>query len=243
VKIKLLWLIFALVAFHDVKGQPAVKDSLKNLLKLKISTPVKVDVLNLLAYQYYDYNDSIASNYAQTAVNLAKEIGYLKGLKYAYTMVGLGFSSNSKFKEAIRYFLISDKIKGQPNDATAAYNLALLGNCYRDMGKYDSAFITYNKAIKNNYKSWEIYSAIYKNMAIVNLILWRNKEAIVLADSALKYLNRDKIPISMCVWTYGVSTVKHTKISFNLIAPKSIMTACVPPPLTSKIITTKLCVS
>jgi signal transduction histidine kinase len=192
VKIKLLWLIFALVAFHDVKGQPAVKDSLENLLKLKISTPVKVDVLNLLAYQYYDYNDSIASNYAQTAVNLAKEIGYLKGLKYAYTMVGLGFSSNSKFKEAIRYFLISDKIKGQPNDATAAYNLALLGNCYRDMGKYDSAFITYNKAIKNNYKSWEIYSAIYKNMAIVNLILWRNKEAIVLADSALKYLNRDK---------------------------------------------------
>jgi signal transduction histidine kinase len=192
VKTTFLLIVCALAALHEVKGQPAIKDSLENLLKREISTTAKVDVLNLLAYQYYDYNDSIASNYAHNALSLAKKIRYSKGLKYAYTMVGLGFSSKSKFKKAIGYFLSSDKIKGQPNDATTAYNLSLLGNCYRDMGKYDSAFITYNKAIKNNHKSWEIYSAIYKNMAIVNLILWRNKEAIVLADSAQKYLNRDK---------------------------------------------------
>lgn len=191
-KTTFLLIVCALAALPEVKGQPAIKDSLENLLKREISTTAKVDVLNLLAYQYYDYNDSIASNYAHNALSLAKKIRYSKGLKYAYTMVGLGFSSKSKFKKAIGYFLSSDKIKGQPNDATTAYNLSLLGNCYRDMGKYDSAFITYNKAIKNNHKSWEIYSAIYKNMAIVNLILWRNKEAIVLADSAQKYLNRDK---------------------------------------------------
>ena len=217
-KTTFLLIVCALAALPEVKGQPAIKDSLENLLKREISTTAKVDVLNLLAYQYYDYNDSIASKYAHSALRLAKEIRYSKGLKYAYTMVGLGFSSKSKFKKAIGYFLISDKIKGQPNDATTVYNLSLLGNCYRDMGKYDSAFAIYNKAIKNSSNNWETRSAIYKNRAIVNLILWRNNEAIVLADSALKYLKRGKNTdqfVRMDLWSIYGQAYKNT-LRFSL---------------------------
>ncbi len=207
-----------MAALQEMKGQPAVKDSLENLLKQKISRTAKVDVLNLLAYQYYHYNDSIASSYAHNALSLAKEIGYSKGLKYAYTMVGLSFSSKSKFRKAIGYFHISDKIKGQPNDATAGYNLSLLGNCYRDMGKYDSAFATYAKALKNSYDNWEIHSMIYENMANANLILWRNNEAIVLADSAQKCLNRGKNTnqfVRMDVWSIYGQAYKNT-LRFSL---------------------------
>jgi len=64
-----------------VAAQRNIKDSLNSLLKTQLTPIAKIDVLNQLAYQYYDYNDSLALNYADEALRLAKQVNYPKGMK------------------------------------------------------------------------------------------------------------------------------------------------------------------
>lgn len=103
--------LFFLLLVGQLRGQHDVKDSLEVLLKTQLDARTRVDVLNQLSYQYYDFNDSIAFLHARSALALALKQNYKKGIKYAYTMVGLGYSSQSKYKEAIINYRISDNIK------------------------------------------------------------------------------------------------------------------------------------
>jgi tetratricopeptide (TPR) repeat protein len=208
VKVTNLFIALTLLTCIVLQAQPQKKDSLENLLKQNLTNTARVDVYNQLAYQYYDFNDTIAVQYANKALDLSKQTHYTKGLKYAYTMVGLGYSSHSKFKEAIEAYRLSGLIKVPDTKADDAYNLSLMGNCYRDMGDYDSALIIYDRA-KSMYKTDKSIqlSIIYKNIAILQLLLWKNKEAIMMADSASIYVegddNMDQF-VQMDIWSiYG----------------------------------------
>ena len=101
-------ILFFLLLTGQLYGQREVKDSLEVLLKTKLDTPARVDVLNQLAYQYYDFNDSIAFEYAHEALRIALQDNYKKGVKYAYTLVGLGYATKSRTK---RLFYIIDYLK------------------------------------------------------------------------------------------------------------------------------------
>jgi len=183
------WLILVL----PVASQPDVKDSLEALLKSKLTERERVGVLNQLAYQYYDFNDSLALNYAHESLRLGQSINYPKGIKYAYTMIGLSYSAKSEFKEAIGYYRLSDQVSVVNNEADVSYNLVLWGNCYREMARYDSALLLYRKARSQSLNS-DIRSlpGIYKNIASVYVLLWKNREAIALLDSANVFVEKDK---------------------------------------------------
>ena len=189
-------------------GQPNAKDSLTALLRTKLSPTNRVDVLNQLSYQYYDFNDTVASHFAAEALKLAVQNNYLKGLKYAYIMVGLGYSSKSEFKIAIHYYRLSDAVNAARAEDDAAYGLVLLGNCYREMANYDSAIFFYRKA-KSFAQSDDIQSIanIYKNLASVHILLWENNEAIALLDSASRLMQKAKSVnqyVTLDLWTlYG----------------------------------------
>src|SRR5690349_19267424 len=79
----------------QVQAQREVKDSLISLLKAGVEGEKRVDVLSVLAYQYYDFDDSLASTYASQALAEATKINYARGIKYAYTLVGMGYASKS----------------------------------------------------------------------------------------------------------------------------------------------------
>ncbi len=209
-KLKLnVWLLMMLLQASGLFAQPDTKDSLKVALQ-NPSLPAfqRVDALNQLAYQFYDYNDSLASTYANEALMLAKKSAYNKGLKISYTMVGLGYSSKSNFKEAIRYYRLSDQVKVKDAFSDEVYNWVLLGNCYRDQGIYDSALYFYRMGFKKSAQmSTPDRATIYKNIGSVYVLLWKNEKAIEVLDSASQYLTdgmRTNKYVQMDVWSiYG----------------------------------------
>lgn len=209
-KLKLnVWLLMMLLQASGLFAQPDTKDSLKVALQ-NPSLPAfqRVDALNQLAYQFYDYNDSLASTYANEALMLAKKSAYDKGLKISYTMVGLGYSSKSNFKEAIRYYRLSDQVKVKDAFSDEVYNWVLLGNCYRDQGIYDSALYFYRMGFKKSAQmSTPDRATIYKNIGSVYVLLWKNEKAIAVLDSASQYLTdgmRTNKYVQMDVWSiYG----------------------------------------
>ncbi|MBI3218364.1 MAG: tetratricopeptide repeat-containing sensor histidine kinase [Bacteroidetes bacterium] len=210
-KLKLnVWLVFAvLLQATCLYAQPDTKDSLKIVLQNpRLHVTKRVDALNQLAYQYYDFNDSLASTYAKEALILAKQANYAKGLKYSYTMVGLGYSSKSLFKEAIRYYRLSNQVDVNGSFSDKVYNWVLLGNCYRDQAFYDSALYFYRLGL-NNFDQLNTHdrATIYKNIGSVYVLQWRNQEAIAVLDSASTFLEngmRYNKYVQMDVWSiYG----------------------------------------
>ncbi len=214
-KVKLnVWLLMALLQASSLYAQPNVKDSLKVVLQNpRLATNLRVDALNQLAYQYFDFNDSLASTYANEALVLAKQTNYLKGLKYSYTMVGLGYSSKSLFKEAMRYYQLSNQVKGVDNFSDDVYNWILLGNCYREQAVYDSAIYFYHLGFKNRKQlTKHDLATIYKNIASVYVLQWRNEEAIVALDSASSNLEEGVLYngyVQMDVWSIYGQAYKH----------------------------------
>lgn len=171
-------------------GQREVKDSIEALLKTQLPVQVRVDALNELAYQYYDYDDSLALTHAREALTLAKQANYKKGIKYAFTLVGLGYASRSEYRTALLNYRQSDQINTKDDSGNVPYNLVLMGNIYRDLAMYDSAMIMYQKAKSiDRVDDHSNLSNIYKNMASVSILLWKNEVAIKYLDSAKQFVN------------------------------------------------------
>ena len=86
------WFLFAAISsITAVIGYAQTKpDSLQRALRAAQSAEAKVNIFNELAFQYYGVDDSIAFKYAQTALELATDTKYRKGLKVAHTLVGQG---------------------------------------------------------------------------------------------------------------------------------------------------------
>jgi pentatricopeptide repeat protein len=211
----ILFSLCGLLATTATLAQRNVKDSLTALLKKELPGKDRVNVLNQLAYQYYDFNDSLASEYASKAFQLATQIGYQRGLKYAYTMIGLGYSSKSEYRKAIYNYRKSEQIHFEGKEdisSEISYNLALMGNCYREMANFDSSLYYYRKAKLSAKDSPHDLASIYKNMASVNLILWKNSEALGLLDTASQFLKNNKLDskyVQMDIWSYYGQVYKN----------------------------------
>lgn len=175
-------------------GQKNAIDSLEKKLANKLTSRERVDVLNQLAYEYYDFRDTVAMDYAQEALKLSKQAKYTKGIKRSYTMVGLGYYNFSNYQEAKLNFTLSENVDIPDSQKETVYNLVSFGNLYRELGKYDSALYQYNKAkslcIRNPNRELAI---VYKNIASVLLIAWKNKEALAYLDSANNINQKSKL--------------------------------------------------
>jgi len=194
-RITLTWKLLALLIW-SLLIQPQsllaqrthIVDSLQRLLKTSISGEKRVDVINNLAYESYDFEDSLAFSLAKQALSEAHAIQYSSGEKYAYTLVGLGYLNQSNYREAIYYFRKSDAIKVTAETrVNAGYNLTLLGNMYREIAKYDSAQLFYLNAIEvlGGENSGEARMAsVLRNLAHLDMLRWRNEDAIVQLEKA-----------------------------------------------------------
>jgi PAS domain S-box-containing protein len=174
-----------LICSWHLHSQGRIVDSLKLVLKSKLTDHQKADVLNELSYNNYDVNDTLAFEYAKQALALSIQTNYPLGEKYANTLVGLGLFSSGKSKVAIPYFLRSSKISVPKSESISAYNQMLLGNLYTDIGQYESALFRYHqaRAIAFNHSKADL-QAIYKNMARVFSLQWKNQLALTYLDSA-----------------------------------------------------------
>jgi signal transduction histidine kinase len=171
-------------------------DSLRNLLlNPKLTDQARVDLLNNLSYELYDVNDSAAFIAARKALALAEKNKYHQGIKYAYTLIGLGHNANGNYQEALQYFVMSDRIDVPDMLHIASYNQVLLGNTYRDLAEYDSAEFYYNMAMsiisQTGNKAYK--ARVHKNLGQLYLILWRNADALKQLEMAEDLL-RGSVP-------------------------------------------------
>lgn len=169
----------------------AKKDSLTLLLSRNLQSSQKVDVLNALAYEFFDVNDSIGFEYARLSVAEVSGIDYPIGAQYAYTMLGVGHFSFGEYQQALQAFRKSETYSKRGIVRQTTYNMMLKGNVLADIGLFDSAALEFDKALvllkdTDNKRS---IGSIYKAYARLKLYTWENEEAlrlITLADEAWK---------------------------------------------------------
>lgn len=198
--------IICLMFIRPLLGQVHEIDSLQKLLQSNKGGIAKADILNDLSFQYYDRNDSIALHYANLALRESQRLQYAKGISYAYLLIGIGHLSTCEFDLAIQNFKQSALVGSNNTAGRIIYNLTLIGNAFREQGKYDSATYYYTKAHTYFNKSEEKDKAVlYKNQAFLNLKLWRNKLALQFLDSASIAL-QESGTIQLDIWTgYGTA--------------------------------------
>jgi PAS domain S-box-containing protein len=189
---KRAFLYFLILLSSPLYSQQNVLDSLESLLKSSVTNREKVDLLNQLAYNNYDVNDSLAFHYAEQALALSIDAKYPAGAKYAYAMVGLGQSFNDQ-NAAIQSFKNSEKITVNGTELTSIYNLILWGILYTDLGKYDSALYRFKRALSMTAtNAYPELQSVYKNIGRVLVKQWKNKEALLYLDSAFSLNSKVK---------------------------------------------------
>lgn len=161
------------------------EDSLKRVLSTGKNSETKVNALNELAILYYGVNDSIALQYAQSALQLAIDSKYRKGLKVAHTLVGQGMVSAGSLSKAQFHFKQSEAIVLPNSIPLSNYNDLQYGMLYKYKGVYDSALLKYKHVLhsKSNLKL-QFAQAAYKNIAHVHLLRYENKLVRLYLDSA-----------------------------------------------------------
>ncbi len=159
-------------------GQQREADSLVHALDAAGSTEGAVDILNSLAFYYYDFDSPRAFDYASRAADLARDLGYLKGLRTALTLSGFYYSTIGQYDSAIASYRRSADVD-IPDDEALAYNAVLTGNAFRALSLFDSAELQYHKALNLletlDAPAQQAYA--YRNLAELYILWWKNNEA------------------------------------------------------------------
>lgn len=174
-------------------AQLQLADSLKRALDSEKNRATRVDLLNGIAYAYYDYDDSLAMVYAVKALELAEDADNSKGLKYAHTLVGIGYYSQGNYKEALLHFRKSDHIEVAGASPEASYNSMMMGKILFEQARDDSALYCFRKALTLATRGGTTrrLSSIYRNIAQLYLTEWNHDSAyhyLVKADEVTKDL-------------------------------------------------------
>jgi signal transduction histidine kinase len=166
-----IFLLFALIASlpHGVygQGQSTVTDSLERKLST-VNGESKVDILNLLTYEFITHDSVKVENYNKQALDLSKSIKYIKGEAKAYTYRGV-------------YEYLSGHLHEGHTDLNRGLALAikagdehLRGYCLLQLGVCSLEEIEMDSALRFFKKSREVFkdstdpgtlSKIYRNMS------------------------------------------------------------------------------
>jgi signal transduction histidine kinase len=149
------------------QAQMSVTDSLERVLKTA-DKEIRVDVLNQLTYEFITNDNGKVILYNNQALQLSKQLGYLKGEAIAYTYRGVFESLSAQFPEAHQDLHQGLRLSIQAGDrVNEGYTLLQLGVCGLEEVETDSALFYFGKA-------YEIYkdstnpvtlSKIYRNMS------------------------------------------------------------------------------
>lgn len=146
--------IFSFIFFYSITiahSQPAVIDSLKLLIKNGVADTLKVNHLNRLSriYQAKGSYDN-AKSHADSALYIAKKLGYQKGIISAYNNIGTVHYYQGNFDKALNSYFVALKMCEHLSESSGALKT------------------TYDKEIAN----------LYNNIGMVYQVLNKNKEAL-----------------------------------------------------------------
>lgn len=142
-----IWLIFSMFIPVVLLANQSIEELEKKLEK--VSGKEKVEVLNDLAYVYYDISIEKVLEYGKQALTLSRTLKYLKGEGTALIDTGYGYMKLGSFEKSLENAEKSLKIFEKIGDKDGIGNsFHLLGNIYYQFGKHDKSLEYFQKALK-----------------------------------------------------------------------------------------------
>jgi len=210
-------LVFFLLPFVGATAQLKEVDSLKILLEGERDPKKRIELISEISYFLYDFDDSAAFQYAQDALKASREIKYMPGVKYAYTLIGIKYFNNGNFSEALASFRLSASVEADAPKRTA-YNHVMQGKVYFEMAEYDSARLNLERALAIVLVTNDRYTIanIYRTIGQVSLLQWKNDEAFEYLSKAeeilTKEIRNDYLMTEVCS---GLGTYYDNKLQFD----------------------------
>ncbi len=144
-----LFLFFLLIPVFSIaqklEGQKLIDSLLVELPKMKEDT-LKVNLLNSLAFEHKFIENKKTLDYANSALLISKKISFKEGEANSYRILGVYYTINSDFKEAISCYEKALRVsKSKKNKLTI---LRGMGSAYNLEGNYTKAIEFHHKSLK-----------------------------------------------------------------------------------------------
>ncbi|MCG8310587.1 MAG: ATP-binding protein [Cytophagales bacterium] len=216
-----LALLFALVhvsfsyAQNKAIFNPLI-DSLKKELNFA-SDSTKVDLLNKIAYNYYYFNNDSIETYAVRSVELARKLGYKRGLSEALRMMGTAYKVKNQGGKAVNWLFEGLKTARSINyHQGIADNLNSLGILYKSIEDAEQALRYFKQSVEHQRLAENSLreGLLYNNIAVIYL---DNNEL----DSSEYYFNKslmlldsigDEKWLAMVYSQYGALLIKQEQV-------------------------------
>ena len=166
----LLLLLGILIVPHRIAAQQSKRDSLENLLIHAGPDTNRVILLNKAVGLYFSNNPPKAKQYAEQASQLARQLGYQRGIGRSYLSLGVYHWSQGQYQLAIQlankalpYF---ETLNDQNGLASAYSNIGLN---LRSLGDFSQATAYYFKSLRASEKAGDLgaVAKTYNNIGIV----------------------------------------------------------------------------
>ncbi len=123
-------------------------DSLKSRL-ISLNGVARVDVLNQLCWEYKNILPKDAITFGEDALRLADSLHYLAGEAQAFNNIGVVFSIQGNFPEALSRFIEVLKIRENLQDSIGiARSLNNIGIVYKNLNNYPEALKAYFRSLE-----------------------------------------------------------------------------------------------
>lgn len=185
-RLPLLVFLFTAVLNVSSFAQGPETDSLLSLLDKTTSPKERIDLLNRISFNSYDYDVNKGYEYAREAFTLASANKYGRGIRQSLTLRGFYFHDIGEYKNALVLYRQASEVP-IPDDDLLGYNNVMIANVYRSIARYDSARVYYEKAILllKQLKSKRYLAYAHRNMGKLCVLEWKNEEARTHFNEAL----------------------------------------------------------
>jgi signal transduction histidine kinase len=194
--------IFLIITFlfspFFASSQKKTVDSLYSFIETyKGRDTVKVNALNALSDQFLWVDYYTALQHADSALSLAKELNYTKGIIIAKNLKGFCYWAFGDNDLAIEMALKASALAEKENLSTPLAECFLtLSRAYSDLGEDNKARAYVNQAEKIlvNTKDWELLSSLYNWKGVVLSLNSTQDSAFIYYTKALAIAEQNDIP-------------------------------------------------
>ena len=183
-----LFLSVPLYLYPQLSARLAPTDSLERALTQKqLPDSQRVEIMNELAFLLRNTQVEKAAAYAYRATQLARKIGFAKGLARSLGYEGMMAYRQGKYDFAVSYHLESLSIATSIADSVLmAYRYNDLSNVYADMGELDRALEHTLRSlhIKEKINDLEGVATSWRNLGIIHLRKKQYPEALLHLEQA-----------------------------------------------------------
>lgn len=209
----LLSILWMLAFVSSAWGQPAVVDSLRQVLRTADTDTARITTLSYIAFHMASVNPDSALFIAQDALKQAVETEFDRGVASANNSFGWIYFQSGKLDNSIAHYTEAlEYFKATGNDLSTMAVLMNMSSVYIKMGSLAKALELLTEALPLTEKHplTDEASATFKNLGII----FRNEGRF---DEAIRYLDRS---YELNVELGNKSLAADTKVSMNILYQK-----------------------